>query len=650
MLMSIMYEVQFKVEASTVPGEVVCVSGDCTELGNWDPNKAVTLQKDAQKNHWSRKIQFTSLQDVIKYRYFIANVITSDHEDYLERSVMVTSWETNVNPRSLSVSGKNVKKETDDKAVFGDYDGRQQISRGWLIDQSQINIRLHGNPFKIWNQKYRDETFRIKCTPIDHRNNDDDDDSDLIEANNTTVNVSVLEKGRSEPQLQGKFGTVFTTDCSMTFMIQTLEPEHLGFRLELFVDNNKDNDTLIEKPPQQLGYAFILPLEMSPSIGRKTVPLINVKHRPLGQIQFNYLIIKPMRSYKCDMSVSYQNYWKSTRKPLDIGHRGMGTSFSEKKISSVPENTVHSFNEAAKHGADMVEFDVHLTKDRQAIIYHDFKVKITYKKRQGSHLDVLEVPVKDLNFSELKDMKLWHKPRPDNVDELHEDDVFSDDMQSFPLLETVLKQVDIHTGFNIELKYPQEMQSGTHEQDNYHDLNEFLDTILKVVFEHHGGRRIVFSTFDCDTCIGLRLKQNRWPILFLTEADTTVYPWYKDKRTQCVIMGTEFCIAHGLLGVNVMSEILLRNISLVDYIKQSGLVLFTWGEDNNNTEVIAQMKQYNVGGIIYDRIDHYKIGDKESIFKMEHREKLKVLQEKFGHDDINSNPIVINMTNGVNGS
>ena len=31
-------------------------------------------------------------------------------------------------------------------------------------------------------------------------------------------------------------------------------------------------------------------------------------------------------------------------------------------------------------GADFVEFDVHLTKDKEVIVYHDFKVKITYKK------------------------------------------------------------------------------------------------------------------------------------------------------------------------------------------------------------------------------------------------------------------------------
>ena len=35
----------------------------------------------------------------------------------------------------------------------------------------------------------------------------------------------------------------------------------------------------------------------------------------------------------------------------------------------------------------------------------------------------------------------------------------------------------------------------------YFDLNKFVDTILKDVFEHHRDRRIVFSSFDPDCCI-----------------------------------------------------------------------------------------------------------------------------------------------------
>jgi len=51
-----------------------------------------------------------------------------------------------------------------------------------------------------------------------------------------------------------------------------------------------------------------------------------------------------------------------------------------------------------------------------------------------------------------------------------------------------------------------------------------------------------------------------------------------------------------------MSELLLKDISLIDNVKNSGLVLFTWGEDNNDSEVIDRLKKQGVDAIIYDRL------------------------------------------------
>jgi len=55
------------------------------------------------------------------------------------------------------------------------------------------------------------------------------------------------------------------------------------------------------------------------------------------------------------------------------------------------ENTIDSFREAFKRGAQMVEFDVVLTKDKVPIIFHDFsfcidhyqnEVLVNYSKNQ----------------------------------------------------------------------------------------------------------------------------------------------------------------------------------------------------------------------------------------------------------------------------
>ena len=49
--------------------------------------------------------------------------------------------------------------------------------------------------------------------------------------------------------------------------------------------------------------------------------------------------------------------------PLVIGHRGA--------CGYAPENTILSFVKALEIGVDMIEFDVHLSKDGEVVVVHD---------------------------------------------------------------------------------------------------------------------------------------------------------------------------------------------------------------------------------------------------------------------------------------
>lgn len=56
-------------------------------------------------------------------------------------------------------------------------------------------------------------------------------------------------------------------------------------------------------------------------------------------------------------------------RPLVIGHRGA--------MALAPENTLASFELALAQGADGVECDVHLTRDGQVVVMHDFSLERT---------------------------------------------------------------------------------------------------------------------------------------------------------------------------------------------------------------------------------------------------------------------------------
>jgi glycerophosphoryl diester phosphodiesterase len=80
-------------------------------------------------------------------------------------------------------------------------------------------------------------------------------------------------------------------------------------------------------------------------------------------------------------------------KPTIIGHRGA--------MAYKPENTLASFQKAIELGSDMIELDVHLTKDKQVVVIHDMTVdRTTDGKGKVNNLTLEEIKkftIKDTN-------------------------------------------------------------------------------------------------------------------------------------------------------------------------------------------------------------------------------------------------------------
>jgi glycerophosphoryl diester phosphodiesterase len=109
-------------------------------------------------------------------------------------------------------------------------------------------------------------------------------------------------------------------------------------------------------------------------------------------------------------------------RPLLLGHRGA------RAAKSIPENTIASFDRCLADGCDGFEFDVRLTEDGEAVVYHDPKVgrfqlsrtiakdvpqlprlRDILQRYRDSFLDI-ELKVKGLERITL-DLFLRHKPR-----------------------------------------------------------------------------------------------------------------------------------------------------------------------------------------------------------------------------------------------
>ncbi|VDO30970.1 unnamed protein product [Onchocerca flexuosa] len=291
------------------------------------------------------------------------------------------------------------------------------------------------------------------------------------------------------------------------FRTRSVAVEFLGFRIELFAYDEERGPSV-----DRFAIAYALPSSFHGTSGVAGEPLL-VKNRPVGQINVEYLFIRPL-STSCSMQkleISYAKHWKK-RNPLEVGHRGMGNSYT--KMNAGRENTIHSLNTAAKRGADYVEFDVQLSKDKVAVIFHDFHVLVTVAKRRTPRLetqpaeaanDYHEIAVKDLKLKQLQLLRLEHYKANQIQTKQHYTRLSAeadeqDERLPFPTLIDALRQVDSSVGFNIEIKYPMMQKNGLHECENYFERNDYIDIILNDVLNNAGKRRLVFSSFDPDCC------------------------------------------------------------------------------------------------------------------------------------------------------
>ena len=76
--------------------------------------------------------------------------------------------------------------------------------------------------------------------------------------------------------------------------------------------------------------------------------------------------------------------------------------------SHLRENTISSLKNAYSHGADMVEFDVQLSKDKIPVIYHDYELCTTSMSKDGQQGELIPTQLKNLTLKQLRGLKINH--------------------------------------------------------------------------------------------------------------------------------------------------------------------------------------------------------------------------------------------------
>ncbi|XP_049446258.1 glycerophosphocholine phosphodiesterase GPCPD1 isoform X1 [Epinephelus fuscoguttatus] len=626
-------QVTLVVRGETNPGEVIAVVGSCDALGCWSHQKAVTLHPVGNDgNTWTTTVAVPK-GVVSKYRYLKGFFLESKSAGG-PCQVIVNMWETHHQPRTMSptVSHQNI-----DDGQFGIHNGVNCVDSGWLTCQTEVRLRLHFSktpPVSITKKKFKKSRFRIKLTLEGYEEEGDDEEEELSPSTwhkmTTTLEISMISANRYKSRhSQPECGYALEPSQWTEYIIHTMDPDNLELTFEFFEEDLGEHVVQGDAHPGFVGTACLLSssfLESGKDNGVATLPIMGRNSRQtIGKVRVDYLVIRPIKGLQCDMSSSFTKYWKK-RSTLDVGHRGAGSTHAAKH-QRVRENTIASFKSAATHGAAYVEFDVHLSKDSVPIVYHDLTCCIsTKKKNDKTSLELFEVPVKDLTFDQLQLLKLAHATAMKEYDnkDLLDDEEEIDEHQPFPSLSQIFQAVPEQVGFNIELKWISQMKDGSWDGNlsTYFNMNTFLDIVLSCVLQKGGKRRIVFSCFDPDVCTMVRQKQNKYPILFLTQGISERYPELMDIRCQTTQIAISFAQSENILGISAHTEELLKNLSYIEDAQSKGLVVFSWGEDNNEHEIRRKLREQGIDGLIYDSICEDQ-GEQSNIFKIEEQHSLQ---------------------------
>ena len=155
-----------------------------------------------------------------------------------------------------------------------------------------------------------------------------------------------------------------------------------------------------------------------------------------------------------------------------------------------PENTLAAFRAAIEAGGDMIELDVHLTRDNEVVVIHDDTLERTTNGKGN---------VAEKTFAELKrlDAGSWFNPR------------FAG--ERIPTLAEVLEIARNRILVNIELKKGKNFP---------YTMEELADRTLAVVEKAGMTDQVLFSSFDPAAVNRIREKNPRLPIALIVDK-----PW-----------------------------------------------------------------------------------------------------------------------------
>lgn len=236
--------------------------------------------------------------------------------------------------------------------------------------------------------------------------------------------------------------------------------------------------------------------ERSKSTGRWHLELFDPRLRAIGRVTFDFQVVKPFHGIPLEIT-HFATYWKATS-----------------QLDSQP----HTLITGSSLSGEYVRLFVQLTADGVPVLHPRWKINY-----QG-----LEVPVNILTYEQFAAIGTHQNAATraqivaalGNASSNDIPAIYQAMASSFITLKDALSLLPAHIHVELHVLFPSRLDEERLKLGPTHDMNEFADRILAIVFEHarllreQGAgeidgtlRSVLFSSFNQDICTVLNWKQ-----------------------------------------------------------------------------------------------------------------------------------------------
>ncbi|MCJ1475334.1 phosphate system positive regulatory protein pho81 [Lambiella insularis] len=306
------------------------------------------------------------------------------------------------------------------------------------------------------------------------------------------------------------------------------------------------------------------------SSGHVCLPLFDPRLRAIGQISFNFQVIKPFDGAPLEIT-QFATYWKAT------------SHFDTHPTALITGSSL---------SGDYVQIFVQLTSDGIPVLYPQWSIDhhgISFPISRLSKHQFLS-----LGSQEQQETMVLPQLRHKTVDDITE--VHRILSTSFTTLEGVLANLPTSIHVDLHILYPSVAEEHVLGLGPSANINNFADIILQDVFEHARltreitadfMRSIVFTSYHAGICTALNWKQPNYPVLLCndlgakqdTSRSSSTVVESSGRGSMSVKEAVHIAQSNNFMGLVCSSRLLNMVPALIDFIKVAGLVLVTTEAD-----------------------------------------------------------------------